>query len=665
MKLANSFFLLFLVAHLTARAQKTQHFQLRSPDGKIEMTVETAPFLRWSVKHEGTTVFLPSPISLSLQGGETWGKGSGFASAKTSSVNTALTATVYKKRTVDERYNQLQLSFRQSFGLIFRAYNDGVAYRFTSRRKDSLTITAEQASFNFDRDYNSFVPYIREPRYKNDPFQTSFESLYEEKKLSQLAADTLAFLPLLVQLNDNKKAVITEADLDDFPGLYLQLNKQTKMGFEAVHAPYPLTETLGGNVGGRNYIVTSRAPFLARTAGTRSFPWRAVIISAADKDLLNNDLVYKLAAPTKLNDVSWIKPGKVAWDWWNDWNISHVDFRAGINTPTYKYYIDFAAAQGLEYIVMDEGWSLNTDITQISPNIQLQEIVDYGKQKGVGVILWATWYAIYQRLDDALAKYAGMGVKGFKIDFLDRDDQKMVASTYKIAAKAAAHHLLIDLHGMYKPTGLQRTFPNVIGYEGVRGMENVKWAPGDNVPRYDVSLPFIRQVAGPMDYTPGAMRNATRESFRPVNSMPMSQGTRCHQLAMYIVYEAPLGMLSDNPTAYQHEKECTDFLARIPTSFDETQALDGQVGEYALLARRKGKDWYVGGMTNWTPRDITIDFSFLGEGAYEAEIFQDGINADRDATDYKTVHLPVKKGDTKIFRLMNGGGLAMRIYPKP
>lgn len=605
-----------------------------------------------------------SALSITLATGEVLGKNTSVASAKTASVNTVIPATIYKKSEVKDQYNQLELAFKNNYTVVFRAYNDGAAYRFVLKRKDSVTVKSEEAVFNFAGDYKSFIPFTREPRYANDNFQTSFENLYTEKKLSEFAPDTLGFLPLLVELPEGKKAVLLEADMEDYPGMYVRKNNAVRNSLTAVHAPYPMAETLGGSAGGRNSIVTSRADYIARTGGTRTLPWRVLIVSKSDKDLLNNDAVYRLAAPSRLKEASWIKAGKVAWDWWNDWNISGVDFKAGINTPTYKYYIDFAAANRLEYIVMDEGWSLNTDIGQISPAINLQEIVNYGKQKGVGVILWATWYALHNRLDEIFSKYSAMGVKGFKIDFLDRDDQKMVASTYEIAQKGAQYGLLVDLHGAYKPTGLQRTYPNVIGFEGVRGMENMKWAPNDDVPRYDVSLPFIRMVAGPLDYTPGAMRNATKEAFRPINSMPMSQGTRCHQLAMYVVFEAPLGVLSDNPTVYRKEQESTDFIAKIPTTFDETVALDGRVGEYVALARRKGDTWYVGAMTNWTPRDLTFDFSFLGNGIYEAEIFRDGVNADRDATDYKRELIAVSKEDKKTFHLMNGGGWAARIYPK-
>jgi len=337
-----------------------------------------------------------------------------------------------------------------------------------------------------------------------------------------------------------------------------------------------------------------------------------------------------------------------------------VDFKAGINTLTYKYYIDFAAANKIPYIIMDGGWSETLDLTKVVPEIHLQEILDYGKQKGVDVILWASWYAVTQQMEKVFPLYSQMGVKGFKIDFFDRDDQIAVASTYEIAKKAAEYHLLVDYHGIFKPTGLQRTYPNVIGYEGVKGLENYKWAIEDQ-PRYIVSIPYIRMMAGPMDYTPGAMRNATRENYRPIGANPMSQGTRCQQLAMYIIFEAPLQMLSDNPTAYIKEQECTDFITRVPTTFDETVPMDGIVGEYVALARRKGNTWYIGAMTNWNARDITLDLSFLSDGVYKAVVFKDGINADREATDYKKEVFNILSSDKLTIQLSPGGGWAARI----
>lgn len=449
--------------------------------------------------------------------------------------------------------------------------------------------------------------------------------------------------------------VILEADLEDYPGMFLNIN-QTKRGFMGVFAPYPLEARQSA----RNLIPTKRADYIAKTNGSRNFPWRAIVISQQDKELLNNDMVQKLASPSRLADVSWIQPGAVAWDWWNNWNITHVDFKAGINTPTYKFYIDFAAANKIRYIVMDEGWSVKNDLLKIVPEINLREIVDYGKSKGVDVILWATWLDITRQMDQVFPLYSKMGIKGFKIDFFDRDDQITIASEYEIAKKAAENHLLIDYHGISKPTGLQRTYPNVIGYEGVKGLENYKWATEDQ-PRYAVSIPFIRMIAGPMDYTPGAMRNAIKENYRPLNAAPMSQGTRCQQLAMYVVYEAPLQILADNPTIYTVEQECTDFITKVPPTFDETVALDGKVGEYAAIARKKGETWFVGAMSDWTPRELELDFSFLGAGTYQATVFKDGINAERDATDYKKEVIKISSGDKLKIQLAPGGGWVARI----
>jgi alpha-glucosidase len=424
-----------------------------------------------------------------------------------------------------------------------------------------------------------------------------------------------------------------------------------------VYAPYPLEAELGG-FGGINYIPTKRADYIAKTSGTRNFPWRAIAISQSDKELLNNDIVQKLASPPRIEDVSWIEPGQVAWDYWNERNISHVDFKAGLNMPTCKYYIDFAAANKMKYAII-EG-ALEMDLTKMSPKINLPELIDYAHQKGVGIITWASWYQATLQMDTVFPLYAKMGLKGFKIDFIDRDDQVAVESLYKIAKKAAEYHLLVDFHGAFKPTGLQRTYPNVIGYEGVKGLENYKWAVEDQ-PRYIVSIPYIRMMAGPMDYTPGAMRNANKANFRPINDNPMSQGTRCSQLAMYVMFEAPLQMLADNPTAYMKEQDCTDFIVKVPTTFDETVPLDGKVGEYAAVARKKGDTWYVGAMTDWDARNLTLDFAFLGEGVYQATIFKDGMNADRDGTDYKKEVINISSGDKLNIQLAPGGGWAARL----
>src|SRR5450759_1641365 len=650
-----------LLFSLGSMAQKNKTYQLLSPDGNVVLKIEAGNKLEWSVMFKTQPVISPSTLSLQLQTGEVFGNKAAIISAKTEKVNTTIAAINYKKAIIPNVYNQLSLNCKGDYGIIFRAYNDGVAYRFFTKIKGQITIVNEEANFNFDKDYKCFIPFVRDLRGTEQYIQ-SFEALYNEINISQFSKDTLGFLPVLIDLGNQKKVVLLEADLEDYPGMFLTVNAATDKGFNGVYAPYPLAETQGG-YSKLNTMVTKRADYIAKVNGIRNFPWRAVVISDNDASLANNDMVQKLAPPSRTADASWIKPGKVAWDWWNDWNISHVDFNAGINTETYKYYIDFASANKLEYIIMDEGWSNNLDLMDVSPKINLKEIIDYGKQKNVDVILWASWYAVDQKMEEAFSKYAAMGVKGFKIDFMDRDDQKMVTSIYDIAKKASDYKLIIDYHGMFKPTGLQRTYPNVVNIEGVKGMENVKWTPNDDVPRYDVTIPFIRMVAGPMDYTPCAMRNATKSGFRPNNSMPMSQGTRCHQLAMYVVFEAPLQMLSDNPTAYIKEQECTDFIAKVPTVFDETVALAGSVGEYVAIARKKNNVWYIGAMTNWTERDLEIDFSFLGNGNYEVAIFKDGLNADKDATDYKRESIRVTSDQKMNIHLASGGGWAARIYP--
>jgi len=594
---------------------------------------------------------------MQLGNGEVLGDNAKISSSKTEKINGIITAINYKKRSIEDHFNQLTLSCKNNYGIVFRVYDDGVAYRFFTKRKGELMVRNEEANFNFTADHTAYIPYMSEYR-DGKIFNCSFESLYKEVPISKFAVDSLAFLPVLVDVGGNMKVAILEADLEDYPGMYLDINL-TRKGFKGVYAQYPLETKLGGwwNM---NPIPTKRADFIAKTKGTRNFPWRAVVISQQDKELLNSDMVQKLASPSRISDVSWIKPGQAAWDWWNNWNITHVDFKAGINVQTYKYYIDFAAANKLSYIVIDEGWSERNDLLKISPEINLQEIVDYGASKGIGVFLWATWYNITQQMEQVFPVYSKMGAKGFKIDFIDRDDQLAVASTYEIAQKASEYHLLVDYHGVFKPTGLQRTYPNVVGYEGVKGLENYKWGNEESI-RYALTIPFIRMLAGPMDYTPGAMRNSNRANYRAISNAPMCQGTRCNQMAMYVVYEAPFQMLADNPTIYMKEQECTDFITSVPTTFDETVTLDGKVGEYAAVARKKGKTWFVGALNDWTPRELMLDFSFLEEGHFQAIIFKDGMNADHEATDYKREVIKISKGDKLNIQLAPGGGWTARI----
>ena len=639
---------------IAANAKPGKQIELRSPNGKTLVTFYTGESLQWSVTFNGRPFLNQANLGMLLQTGEQLGKQPAVVAAKEESINKTIATPFYKKASVSDEYKQLTLTLKGNYGIICRAYNDGVAYRFFTKRKDSLVVVSETASFDFAEDLPAYIPFVVSS--KVNPYEHSYENPYSHLTLSAASTDSTIYLPMLVQLPGGAKAVITEADLEAYPGMYLR-KKQPGTSFTTEFPAYPLTEKNAGyNM--TQSRVTSRADFIAKTAGTRSFPWRVIAFSNEDKELLNSDLVYKLASPSRIQDISWIKPGKVAWDWWNDWNISNVSFRSGINTETYKYYIDFAAANHLEYIMLDEGWAEKGSIMKIVPRINLQEIIDYGKQKNVGVWLWGGMYPTDVVMDEAFTKYAGMGIKGFKIDFINRDDQKMMEFYYRAARKAADHHLLLDFHGACKPTGLMRTYPNVLNYEGVYGLEMVKFPTKIDFPEHAASIPFIRMLAGAMDYTPGAMRNSARKEFYASISNPMSQGTRCQQMAMYVVFEAPLNMLSDNPTAYEKEPDCTKFIAAVPTVFDETVAIGGELGAYAAIARRKGNTWYVGALGNWQPHDITIDLSFLAPGNYKAVVFKDGVNADRAASDYIKEQSTVTPASKFTVHLAPGGGWA-------
>ncbi|HQE33940.1 MAG TPA: glycoside hydrolase family 97 protein [Flavobacterium alvei] len=657
------FYFLALIFINLSFGQKKQDFVLTSPNGKIQVTIAITDIITWTILHQKEVVLTPSTMSLTLDKNEVLGQNSVLLNSKREKVNTSFESPFYKKSAIKNQYNLLLLNFKNDFSIEYRAFDDGVAYRFITKKKKDITVKSEEVSLNFDQDYSTLMPYVRDLRNPKDPYISSFESHYENKKISEFAKDTLAFLPFLIDYKNHKKAVFLEANLEDYPGLFVTHNK-TKTGFEARFSNYPLQEKNGG-FNFLNKLITQRANYLVVTKGSRNFPWRIMVISENDKDLANNDMVQKLSEPSKIKDISWIKPGKVAWDWWNDWNIYNVSFQAGINTETYKYYIDFASKNKVEYIVLDEGWSVETNIMEHNPKVDLNALIAYGKEKNVDIILWSSWMALHENTKAIFKNYANLGVKGFKVDFLDRDDAKMVNSVYEIAQKAADYKLLLDFHGMYKPTGIQRTFPNILNFEGVKGMENNKWTPNDDVPTYDCSIPFIRMMAGPMDYTPGAMRNATKSEFKPSHSNPVSQGTRCHQLALYTIFEAPLQMMADSPTAYMKEQESTDFIAKIPTVFDETVALYGEVGKYIAIARKKESKWYLGAITNWNARDITIDFSFLEKGKqFEAEIFSDGLNADKAAQDYKKEIVTVNSSTKLTYHLASGGGLSGIITAK-
>ena len=642
---------------------------LTSPNGKLTVTVTTDNGqLEWSVKSGDTQVLLPSPIQAVVDGQKVInGRGS---VARRQEVNTSFQTPVYRKQQVDDHYRLLVMKFQKGTTVEFRAYDDAVAYRICLAGKKMSRVDGETVEYRFAGDHKAFVPYVNDLR-DGERYSYSFESYYDEQRLSQMPADSLAITPLSVSLPGGKKAVVMDCGVEDYPGMMLKAShRDGAYGLVAEFAPYVLEQKAHG----LNMIPLKRASYIAKISGPRTLPWRAVVVVDNDAQLLDCDVAMRLAPAQRLGDASWIKPGKVAWDWWNNTNVWGVSFESGMNTATYKYYIDFAQKNHLEYIIIDEGWSGRESLTeQLNPQIDLRQLVDYGNSRGIGIILWSSWRNMVgndildgsEAMERYMSHYAGMGIKGFKVDFFDRDDQQTVSSAYRMAECAARHHLLMDYHGL-KPMGVQRAYPNVLNFEGVKGLENSKWEPrkGDgpehDQPRYDVSIPYLRMLCGQLDYTPGAMDNAMRDNFFGNNGHPMSQGTRAHQVAMYVVFDAPLQMLADSPTKYMREQETTDFIRQIPTTFDETRALCGEMGEYVGIARRKGSTWYVGAMTNWTPRTLQLDLSFLGSGSHQADIFADGINAlgGKEAMDYKLSRQTVSPSGGMTVKLAPGGGWA-------
>lgn len=644
-----SLIILLLVGVL--KFMPAQTFDLLSPDKKLKISVTVNEKIAYAVSLDGKEVLSPSALSMTINDNLVLGSKPKVKKQDRKTVDEILTPVVQtKSKEIKNSYNELTLSFGGNYAVAFRAFNDGVAYRFITNLKDSIKVNSEEVNFNFAGDYGVFFP-------QEDGFQSHNERIYKYLDLKVIASDKLCSTPALVDTKTGVKVAISESDLDDYAGLWLK--GTGKNSLTGTFPGYPLDTKQPND---RDVVVKKHADYIGKTAGTRSFPWRLMAITRTDNELITNQLVYLLGKPSKIQDVSWIKPGKVAWDWWNYNNIYDVDFRAGVNTETYKYFIDFAAKYGLEYIILDEGWYKLGNLLDIVPEINMEEIISYANQKKVGVILWVVWKTLDDQLQPALDQFEKWGVKGIKVDFMARDDQWMVNYYYKIAREAAKRKLLVDFHGAYKPCGINREYPNVITSEGVKGLENNKWS-ADITPEHDVTLPFIRMWAGPMDFTPGAMINATKADYRAIFNSPMSQGTRCHQLAMYAVFESPLQMLSDNPTNYYREPECMEFLSKVPSVWDITVPLESKVGDYVAVARKKGEEWYVGAMTDWTAREITLDFSFLDAGkSYKAEIYQDGINADRNGNDYKKITRTVSKNDKLSIKLAPGGGWAAKIY---
>ena len=635
-------------------------YELSSPDGTVRTVVTVGEDVNYSVWKNSDRLLNPSVISMDLMDGSSYDASVKLQKVERSTVDNTLDALFYKKDKVRENYNELKLRFR-TYDLIFRAYDAGVAYRFVSKSKAPFKVKGEIAEFSFPEDWNAYVPYVR-ARAKGfeNQFWNSFENRYENLPMSSWDTERLAFLPLMVQSPQGYKINIMESDLTDYPGMYLY-NSDGDSTLEAVFPRHPKEVEQGGKYM-LHGIVKSREEYIAEYDGATAFPWRIVNISTEDKEMLDNDLVWLLGAPADPSaDWSWVKPGKVAWDWWNDWNLTGVDFKAGVNNATYEYYIDFASRNGIEYVILDHGWAVNleADLFKVVPEIDLERLVAYAAERNVGIVLWAGYWAFDKDMEKICEHYAKMGIKGWKVDYMERDDQIVVDFYTRAAATAAKYRQFIDFHGGYEPSGLNRTYPNVLNYEGVFGLEQMKWSkPEVDMITYDVTFPYIRMAAGPVDYTQGAMLNAGRK-YVPNRSEPMSQGTRCHQLGMYVTYESPFNMLCDTPIHYEREKECTDFIASVPTVWDETVALDGKVGEYVIMARRSGDVWYIGGLTNWDARDVELDLNALGAGGWNVEMFADGVNVEKNAKDYKVVR--TQNTDKLKVRMASGGGFAARL----
>lgn len=648
--------LLLLIGNASFAA-KEKKYVLSSPDGTLKVEISAGNELAYQVMHGNDTILSHSNIGLVLENGTIVGKTPRITGERRRKIKDNIESPFYRFKEFVATGNELDLKLKGGFGIIFRAYNEGVAYRFYTTQSSDIIIKEEQAEFNFKEDYTAYLPYTTNDK---KPMAMAYQNVYDITPLSK-AQPKLAFLPVTVDCG-SVKLTLLESDLEAYPGMFVQ-SQQGKYGLKGVFAPYPAkTDFYPWR---KQEYVTETTDFISRSRGSRSYPWRVLAITEKDTDMPVNNLVYALASPNRIGDTSWIKTGKVAWDWWNDWNLKGVPFKAGINMDTYKYYIDFASRNGLEFIVLDEGWydPKSGDMLTVIPELDLTELIAYGKSKGVEIVLWTVFNVLDSQLEAACKKYADMGIKGFKVDFLDRDDQTAVEMVYRIAEMTARYKLTLDLHGIYKPTGINRTYPHIINFESVFGMEEVKWTDiKNNMPLYDVTFPYIRMMAGPVDYTPGVMRNATKADWRAMYYTPASMGTRCHQLAAYIVHDSPFTMLCDAPTNYLNEQECVDFIASLPVEVDSTFIASGELGKYIVTVRKKDVNWYIGGMTNWDERDVQLDFSFLPEGmSYTAVLFKDGVNANKQAEDYRKETIRIDKDSRLTLHLASGGGFAMKL----
>lgn len=615
--------------------------------------------LTYKISYDNKTIIEPSFIDLILDKNRFLSSDNSIRISFMKKIREQIICPVpEKRRIIQDNYNLLSIVFRQPFKVDFRVYDDGVAYRIFTNFKDSIYVQNEVARFSFSKNDSVYFPLIHK-KSNADIFHTSFEETYSLLPVTGIPDTLIAFSPVLVVNDQSPKIVITESDLFDYPGMFLKGTGAESL--EGVFAPYPFEEKNTSDFYSQA-IVTRRAPYIAHTKGTRSLPWRVLLIAAKDKDIPASDIVYRLAEPSRLKDVSWVHPGKCTDEWIINRNLFNVDFKAGLNTETYKYYIDFAKKFGFDRIMMDAGWSDNNDLFKINPDINLDTLAAYARKRDIKLSMWTLALTLGRQLDRALKRFNELGVDFIMTDFIDRDDQKAVNFYKRITEACAEHKIMIMFHGAYPPKGFNRTYPNAITREGVLGSEYNIWS-NKVTPCHDLILPFTRMVAGSFDYEPGLLNNATKEGFRMIEGMPMSMGTRCHQLSMFVVYDNPMQIFSGNPSQGYTEPEFMNLLGSIPTGWDETIIPDAKAGNYIITVRTKDKKWFVGGMGDWTPRDISLSLGFLGEGKYEATICTDGVNAETFPADYKIDSLRVTRETSLMIHMAPGGGFLFRIVP--
>lgn len=631
---------------ITAHARD---IEIKSPDGKMKVNINLNGQIVYNVSYDDETLLKDCRVGMTLRD-QALGENPKLIGKKKLSADEILTPVIpLKFSSIRNHYNGESLKFKGGYSVEFRVYNDAVAYRFVTDKKEEIEVLGEDFSIGLAGDY---LTHLQQP----GGFKTAYEEPYSHVAASQWKTeDKMSNLPVLMDTGKKYKILISEADLIDYPCLFLKGNGTE----ERIHGVFPRVPLEFGEDGDRSLKILKEADYIAKTKGNRSFPWRYFFISKEDTELLEQTMTDKLASKCLLDDVSWIKPGQASWEWWNAASPygPDVNFKAGFNLDTYKYYIDFAAKYGIPYIIMDEGWAMSTrDPYTPNPEVNVHEIIRYGKEKGVGVALWLTWLAVENNFD-SFKTFADWGVAGLKIDFMDRSDQWMVDYYERVAKEAAKHHLFVDMHGSFKPAGLEKLYPNLLSYEGVRGMEQMGGCYPDN----SLFLPFIRNAVGPMDYTPGAMLSMQPEVYQSRRPNSASIGTRAYQLALFVVFESGIQMLADNPTLYYKNPDCTEFITKVPVVWDETKALVADAGEYVIVAKRKGNQWFIGGITNnkQKEREFEISLDFLNpDKNYQMTYFEDGINAGRQAMDYRKKDCQVKSGDTFKIKMVRNGGWA-------